>query len=1629
MESLEIKVRGASEHNLKKIDVNIGAGLTVVTGVSGSGKTSLVFDTIYHEARRRFLEVFSTSTQIARLSPAQVQSIVGLTPAVAVGQNLLNRNPNSTLATASGLHPFLRLLYARFGTRHCPKCGAPLSVLTEDEIVEQLLSFTKESPIELFSPLVQNTNGSHRTLLKLLGTHFDRRSIIVDGQPWKNQKLESDTPHNIEIKIAGFKENVSAKAIRDAVQKTAALGTTSLSTHINDKEVTFSRTPTCAKCNTWLGDLEPVHFHTSCPYCQGDGCDQCSLTGLHPKAASVRWQHLRFPELLELSVDDAQSLFTRAKLPSTAKRLKSEIQRRLEALATVGLGYIQLCRPSPTLSRGESQRVRLAISLTSRLEDVLHVLDEPTIGQHPADVARFLPAFRELSGPVLYVEHDRVAAAAADQAIDLGPEAGEYGGQIQFHGTPAELWKTDTATGRYFSLRKRVSAPNKRLKPDKFITIIKAHKHNLKKIDIPIPLSRLSVITGVSGSGKSTLVEEVLVSSLSKGKAIGCRAVEGPRIKPVLVDQSPIGRNPRSNPATYTKLSDVIRDLFSRVTGRSPSHFSFNRPEGACTKCKGIGAVEVKMRYLPSIWITCSECEGQRFSNDILSEYVPFGKHKLTIANFYELSISQAKTILTEEKRLSKKNRDAARHILDALETVGLGYLRLGQPSPTLSGGEAQRVKLAKYLGRGNLSARLLVLDEPSTGLHPKDLSGLLVVLDRLVRAGATIVVVEHNTDIIRAADWVVDLGPGAGPKGGKLLYSGSVNQLMEIDGSPTGKALKEETSVSPRTRSIKHKAALSEHISIKEARANNLKNVTVNFAKAALTVVTGVSGSGKSSLVHDVLEAEAKRRFLETLSMYERQGAHEGPEAPVESVTGLGVSVSITPGKRLYRRRSTVGTATEIGQHLAVLLASLGERICLECGARMKRGEEWTCPHCKGTASIALPRHFSSSTYSAACIKCHGVGTLQIPVVEKLIISPDKPICGGAMYSPGFFPKGYLCKPYNGGYYTIQALAKRHNFDPAKTPWNQMTPKAQQAFLFGDSKPLEVEYESRKLPTKRVKSKYHGFYAQWIRDWDVGGTYTKAEPCDQCKGTGFRPEYLAVKLSGHNVHELCEMPLSRLNFVLETLPTTHLEEVYPASNSRDTILKRLRFLLQVGLGYLHLNRISGTLSAGEAQRVRLASLLGSGLTSLTVLLDEPSRGMHPAEVSALVTALLELRNEGNTVIVVEHDPVVIQAADWLVDMGPGAGTAGGQVTAVGKPKQVMESNTVTAKWLRHERRINFSRERRKPIFPLRNWLIIKGAREHNLKGGTLKIPLGVLVGICGVSGSGKSTLFIDTVGRVLAPKKITTSVAYEPMNPGEYQSIEGAPQNTILLDQVRKGINSPGQFLGLFRPLLSLYAESDDAKALGLDEKELAKPCSVCEGRGSVRTRMGFLPDIHTPCETCRGTGRRPEAWEVRLKGIALPVLNSLTLKEINELFGNHESLTRKLEAAMNVGLGYLVLHQPAYTLSGGEVQRLKIAKELSRKTPDKSLFILDEPTVGQHMEDVARLIKVLQKLVDKGHSVIVIEHHPHLLAACDWLVELGPVGGPDGGKVIATGKPETIARRKTPTAPYLKAVLEGKL
>jgi len=626
-------------------------------------------------------------------------------------------------------------------------------------------------------------------------------------------------------------------------------------------------------------------------------------------------------------------------------------------------------------------------------------------------------------------------------------------------------------------------------------------------------------------------------------------------------------------------------------------------------------------------------------------------------------------------------------------------------------------------------------------------------------------------------------------------------------------------------------------------------------------------------------------------------------------------------------------------------------------------------------------------------------------------------------MYSPGYWPQSYLCKDQP----IIAEIGKYYGFDPMSTPWEQMTDEAKQAFLFGDGREYTWTYISKggrsKGQEKQSTWTWRGFYGEesWIFDWDVHGTYVQQVSCPECSGAGLRPQYLAVRLLGMNIFDLSETPLDRLEMLLKdfSFPDGAGSLV---ETSLEVVLVRLRFLRQVGIGYLHLNRPTGTLSAGEAQRIQLASLLGSGLTALTILVDEPSRGMHPAELEALREALLELREEGNTVIVVEHDPVLMGAADHIIDVGPGAGAAGGEIVAQGTITDIIQAETLTGKWLSADKNLVYSK-RREP----KGWMVLRGARENNLRGEDAAFPLGTLTGICGVSGSGKSTLLMDTLGRALVRKTHSSSFAQEPLEPGEHDGIENPPERAFLVDQARRGINSPAKFLGLEKPLLRLYGASDDAQALGLTEKDLAQRCTTCKGTGLIRIDMGFLPDERVECETCRGTGYQQEAWEARIRGVSLPEINSMTLDQVYEHFKDESRLATRLDVLRQVGLGYLVWNQPAFSLSGGEVQRLKIAKELTKLTRTKTLYILDEPTVGMHLEDVARLVQVLNRLVDAGHTVLAVEHHSHLLVACDWLIELGPVGGPEGGRIIAEGTPEDVARMVTPTAPYLKALLEG--
>ncbi|TDO49612.1 excinuclease ABC subunit A [Kribbella sp. VKM Ac-2571] len=1548
-----MRVQGAAEHNLRDVDVTFGPGLTAVVGVSGSGKSSLAFDVVYTEARRRFVESLGLGRPGTRVPAAQVKSIDGLGPAVAIAQNVLNVNPASTVATSVGLHPFLRILYARFADVTCPRCQVPVHAVSREErlaIALDLLAAKGRLPVEV--AVVRKLNGSHARLLAGLRGQF--AAVTIDGRPWAAKsrvpRLDPMVPHDVVVRVATLQTSASAAEVRGVLERADGLG----SHEVRLGGTPVLRAPICPSCSDWVRPLEPSAFRDAAIDTSSHRIAGIALTELH--ARSVR-------EVLEFVEDLA--------IGPRAVRVQDELLRRLRPLVTLGLGHLALDRPMPTLSRGEAQRTRLAVVLGGRLEDLLHVLDEPTIGLHHTDLRPLLEAMASLPGPVLMVEHDRTAIALADDVVEIGPAGGRGGGELVFQGTPAELWRADTASGRGFSAPTRVRRAARAI-GERRIGITGAGLRNLRAVDCEIPLGALTVITGPSGAGKTTLARDVLLGSIRAGAPVGCSTVDAPAMRAIAVDQKPLGNNPRSNPATYTKVFDRIRDVFAQQTGRSASEFTFNRGEGACPDCEGMGAVAISLRELAPIWVPCEICEGRRYRPEVL-EATWEGR---SIADVLELSVDEAAALFAEHPAVTR--------ILQTLQEVGLGYVTLGQPSPSLSGGEAQRVRLAREVTKAK-AGNLVLLDEPTTGLHPGDLDRLLTVLDKLTADGCTVVVVEHQADVIAAADWRIELGPGGGPDGGRLQHCGPA-------------VAEKRPRVTPRAKPRADRRS-SEVIRVRGARAHNLQGIDVQFAKGRFTVVTGVSGSGKSSLVGDVLVAEADRRLLESLSVYERQSVREGPEAPVDSLTGLGPTISIDasgttfppggPG-RWDAARTTVGRSSDLDRLISLVLARAGVRSCLECGGDQVRRSAptteaaWVCGDCATSAVPIEPRHLMGSPASV-CPQCLGIG-VEREFDFAALIQPDAPLArcfGGGL--------AWFRPEVVGSNDVMRTFAERYQFDPSTTPWSELSDEVRHGILYGDSSWVGLNH--------------------WAR-LDLGGLETKAFPCRECGGKRLRAPYLAIRIAGRDRNDLFSVTFAELYDVLASMDEPDDPH---AAHARTVASYRLGFLGRVGLGYLTMNRTTWTLSAGEAQRIKLASVLGGGLVGMTVLLDEPSRGLHPSEVDALAGTLRELRDAGNTVIAVEHDATLIRTADDVIEIGPGPGRAGGRLVDLDSAESVTRA-------VRDGRIAIPQRDRRVPT----DWMQVTGARENNLRGLDVRFPLGVRVGVCGVSGSGKSSLVVDTIAPGLArPMTNVSGGGLVRIEPGVHQAISGAPARTIVADQSRAEITFPGSFLGLVTAVRRSFAASDAAREQGMTMKDLRYGCDACGGKGTWQQSMSFLPSVTQTCDACGGSGYRREVAALRERDRTLADIEALTIGELVDEWGDIDAVRRVGDAALALGLGYLVVRQPGWSLSGGEAQRLKLAKELARPSKAGSLYVLDEPTVGLQATDVAVLLCALDAIVDAGNTVLVVEHDPMVLGTCDWLIELGPGGGPHGGRIVFEGAPKELAEAETATAPFVRAVL----
>jgi len=932
----------------------------------------------------------------------------------------------------------------------------------------------------------------------------------------------------------------------------------------------------------------------------------------------------------------------------------------------------------------------------------------------------------------------------------------------------------------------------------------------------------------------------------------------------------------------------------------------------------------------------------------------------------------------------------------------------------------------------------------------------------------------------------------------------------------------------------------MNDKIIVRGARQHNLKNITVEIPKNKFVVITGVSGSGKSSLAFDVIYAEAQRRYVESLSPYARQflGIMEKPD--VDEIIGLSPGIAIEQRKIMRNPRSTVATSTEIYDYLRLLFARIGVPHCPNddyplqrwsvdeivdeiykkyTGRRIqilspvvvgKKGEyrelfsklakkgyvrvrvdgimynldevptldknkrheievvvdrvfvsseeksrihqsistalresegivkvitdrdeeeifseNLACPKCGFSMPEPEPRLFSFNSPYGACPTCTGLGVKIDFDPAKLITNPDLSILEGAIKP--------LSEPHPITVKVLERIARRYGAN-LEDPWRILPEEFKNVVMWGDETPPESLDDE---DYKQKYSEWEGIIPQlWRRYKTTDSEWTRAEierymvytTCPTCGGSRLRKEALFVKIDGKSIWDIVRMDVKSALKYFEELNLEGKRKII-AEKIVDEIKKRLRFLENVGLGYLTLDRRSDTLSGGEEQRVRLATQIGSGLSGVIYVLDEPSIGLHPRDVSKLIRTIKDLRDLGNTVLVVEHDEETIRSADWIIDLGPGAGVYGGEVVAYGTLEDITSNpSSITGAYLSGRKSIPLPRARRQPKG---EYIKIVGARANNLKNITVKIPLGLLVVVTGVSGSGKSTLVFDILYKALA-KKLYGSRE----DPGEHTAIYGMEYIDRVIDVDQSPIgrtprSNPATYTGVFTYIRDFYAKLPEAKAKGFKPQHFSfnmkgGRCEACEGEGYIRIEMHFLPDVYVPCEVCKGTRYNSEVLEVKYKGKSIADVLDMTVDEALEFFEDVPNIRRKLQLMADVGLGYIKLGQPSTTLSGGEAQRIKLAKELSKMPTGRTLYILDEPTTGLHFEDVRKLIDVLHRLVDNGNTVLVIEHNLDVIKNADWVIDLGPEGGDDGGYLVAEGTPEDVAKVEgSYTGMYLREVL----
>ncbi|MAE52524.1 MAG: excinuclease ABC subunit A [Opitutae bacterium] len=1800
---LPIQLKGAQENNLKNIDLSIEPGrLTVITGLSGTGKSTLLFDVLHAEGQRRYVETFSPYVRqfMESLPRPKVESMLYARPSIAVEQKNTIRNSRSTVGTMTELCDYFKVWFPQVASLHDPDNNGKIikeetasaqakccitELLNKDIILGFRIECGSLKADDFLHFLL--AAGYSRILVKrkyqriedVLKTSWEEpfAFVVVDkikAIP-KNKiriaeavtlclelgkgQAEARTPSGKICKsfYQGLRSSVSGKAYSSLGQNSFSFNSPlgacpkcrgfgrvieinpalvisdpslSLSQGVIkpfegkvyghclndlldacpeqgiDPHKPWQKLSAQQKSFIWNGDPQHVEgdnlwygIHSFFGWLEKKTykmhirvflskyrdyfcCPDCNGTRFKKEPQLWKWKNHSLPELYAMPISELLDLMNSVGLcndPKTDLPVES-IRTRLGYLRDVGLGYLSLDRTSRSLSGGETQRINLTACLGAGLTDTLFALDEPTIGLHHQDIGRLIEILKSLASAgnfVCVVEHDEQVIRAADRVIEMGAQPGASGGQIVFNGSvPKLLQSADTETGKWLTENKFSSLPrNKKpkLKDSHFIKIKDAHIHNLQNFDAEIPLGKLTCISGLSGSGKSTLLEDLIYKELSQGSPKGWVQSTLNFSEIVMIDQETIAKSPRSNPVLFADAWSPIKEAFGRTeqakaAGFNASDFSFNSGQGRCDSCMGLGYENVEMQFLPDISVPCPICQGNRFKDELLE--IRFGG--LNVSETLNLTITEAQERYSQLPKTHRK--------LTLLKELGLGYLKLGQPLNTLSGGESQRLKLAKFMGplqKENRSA-LILLDEPTTGLHLADVQRLIDCLRQVVSRGHSLLVIEHHLSVLLQSDWIVELGPGAGKLGGNIIASGTPTSFHRLN-TPTGRLFKgyqkknnpSRNGPSSRVKKSNKSYFRKSSLEIIGAQENNLKDLSLAIPSNQFVVITGPSGSGKSSLAFDVVFAEGQRRFMESMSSYARQFVEQVGRPKVDLIRGISPTVAIEQRVTRGSRKSTVGSITEIAQYLRLLYARLGtqcsprngtplvsstpQEICRKLARKIKgvKGAQLLFPLVTNRKGHHKPLINWAKTQGFELVRCDGkllstqsfdgLDRYKLHDIELVLETWEKPpkstVLQGSVQYALKMGKGRCLLLLPSGETSWFSI---HNSDP------------ETGEAYPDLEPLLLSWNSPKGWCTSCRG--YGRIYDWMKDdLPANGQWWSIEDgdvCPTCSGDRLNPVGRNVFLFSQNrqsysLPQLLALPPVEIELFLKNL------KINPQLNAiRDAILpevfERLNFMSNVGLEYLSLNRETASLSGGESQRIRLAGQLGSNLSGVLYVLDEPSIGLHPSDNQKLIDSLRSLQKKGNSLLVVEHDQETILQADCIIEIGPNAGEHGGHIVEMGKPAAVAENGlSGTGKYLSlgisHPIRGNWRK-----LAPFRKnkekaYVELSKVTFRNLKNLCIRIPIGCLTVCCGVSGAGKSSLvrgplFQGIKQSIRESTDIIKSDNYLLKNGNLFSKAIEVSQAPI----GKTSRSNPATYLGVWTRIRDLISTLPEAKARGFSPSDFSfnvkgGRCETCKGAGRIKLEMNFLPDSFIECQECQGKRYKDEVLNLQWHGKNIAEILDMTFDDAVEFFSFDEVLRKTFLLMVQTGLGYLKLGQTSPTLSGGEAQRLKLASELANgieiqgkkhKKLKKNFYVLEEPTIGLHPQDSEKLILLLHQLVDEGHTVVVIEHDVDLIAEADCLIELGPRGGADGGKLLHQGTvPSLLKKNSSPTAKFLARVVNA--